>query len=115
MNRSLILSWVLSVGASLRTSQAKTLAELVYAAVPTQRATLANLGRAMTGNARCKHRIKRAGRFIANKRVTVADAMTGVIARLAKRKDTPLVVALDWVEVRQFHTLVAAAVVEGRS
>src|SRR5262245_3866893 len=114
MNRSLILSWVLSVGASLRTSQAKTLAELVYAAVPTQRATLANLGRAMTGNARCKHRIKRAGRFIANKRVTVADAMTGVIARLAKGIDA-LVVALDWVEVRNLHTLVAAAVVEGRS
>jgi DDE family transposase len=115
MNRSLILSWVLSVGASLRKSQAKTLAQLVCAAVPTQRATLANIGRAMTGTARCKHKIKRAGRFIANKRVTVADAMTGVIARLARRKDTPLVVALDWVEVRALHTLVAAAVVEGRS
>ena len=115
MNRSLILSWVLSVGASLRKSQAKTLAALVCAAVPTQRATLANIGRAMHGNARCKHKIKRAGRFIANKRVTVADAMAGVIARLARRKGTPLVVALDWVEVRNLHTLVAAAVVEGRS
>lgn len=115
MNRSLILSWVLSVGASLRKSQAKTLAALVCAAVPTQRATLANIGRAMAGSARCKHKIKRAGRFIANTRVAVADAMAGVIARLARRKDTPLVVALDWVEVRELHTLVAAAVVEGRS
>ena len=115
MSRPLILAWVLSVGAALRRSQAKTLAQLVCAAVPTQRATLANIGRAMTGTARCKHKIKRAGRFIANKRVTVADAMTGVIARLARRKDTPLVVALDWVEVRNLHTLVAAAVVEGRS
>jgi hypothetical protein len=115
MKRCLIWAWVLSVGSALRKSQAKTLADLVCAAVPTQRATLANLGRAMTGKARCKHKIKRAGRFIANKRVTVADAMAGVIARFARRKDVPLVVALDWVEVRAFHTLVAAAVVEGRS
>ncbi len=115
MQRHLILAWVLSVGAALRRSQAKTLSELVCAAVPTQRATLANLGRAVAGSARCRHKIKRVGRFIANKRVTVADAMTGVIARLARRKGTPLVVALDWVEVRDFHALVAAAVVGGRS
>lgn len=115
MQRHLILAWVLSVCSTLRKSQAKTLAQLVTAAVPTQRATLANLGRAMVGEARCKHKIKRVGRFIANHRVTVADAMTGVIARLTRRKDVPLVVALDWVEVRSFHTLVAAAVVEGRS
>jgi hypothetical protein len=87
----------------------------VAAAVLIQQATLANLDRAMAGPARCKHTIKRAGRFIANPRVTVADAMAGVIARLARCKVAPLVVALDWVEVRNFHALVAAAVVEGRS
>lgn len=115
MSRPVILAWVLSVGAALRRSQAKTLAELVAAAVPTQRATLANLGRAMGGPARCKHRIKRAGRFVANHRVTVADGMAGVIARLTRRRECPLVVSLDWVEVRTFHTLVAAAVAGGRS
>src|SRR5262245_41145272 len=115
MNRTLVLSWILSACAALRKSQAKTLAALVCAALPTPRATLANIGRALVGSARCKHKIKRAGRFIANPRVTVADAMTGVIARLAKRNGAPLVVALDWVEVRNLHALVAAAVVEGRS
>jgi len=115
MSRAVILAWVLSVAAALRRSQAKTLADLVAAAVPTERATLANLGRAMPGPARCKHRIKRAGRFVANRRVTVADGMAGVIARLTRRRDTPLVVSLDWVEVRTFHTLVAAAVAGGRS
>ena len=115
MRRPVILAWVLSVCAALRRSQAKTLATLVAAAVPTERATLANLGRAMTGPARCKHRIKRAGRFVANRRVTVADGMAGVIARLTRRRECPLVVSLDWVEVRTFHTLVAAAVAGGRS
>lgn len=115
MSRPVILAWVLSVGTGLRRSQAKTLAALVAAAVPTHRATLANLGRAMAGPARCKHRIKRAGRFVANRRVTVADGMAGVIARLTRRRTAPLVVGLDWVEVRAFHTLVAAAVAGGRS
>ena len=115
MSRSLVSAWVLSVCSALHKSQSKALAALVCAAVPTQRATRANIGRAVHGKARGKHKIKRAGRFIANHRVTIADAMTGVIVRLARRKDAPLVVALDWVEVRNLHTLVAAAVVEGRS
>jgi hypothetical protein len=115
MCRPLILAWVLSVCSALRRSQAKTLAELVAAAVPTERVSLANLGRAMDGPTRCKHKIKRVGRFVANRRVTVADGMAGVIARLARRRTEPLVVALDWVEVRAFHTLVAAAVAGGRS
>jgi len=115
MNRPIILAWILSVATALRKSQAKTLAELVNAAIPTQRASLANLGRAMHGNARCKHKIKRTARFVANRRITVADAMAGVIARLARRGNAPLVVALDWVEVRFFHTLVAAVVAGGRA
>src|SRR6516162_6109581 len=114
MSRAVIIAWVLGVCTGLRRSQAKTLAELVAAAVATVRASLANLGRAMPGPARCKHRIKRASRFVANRRVTVADGMAGVIERLTRRH-SPLVVGLDWVEVRAFHTLVAAAVAGGRS
>lgn len=115
MSRMLVLPWVLSVAGCLRKSQAKTLAELVAAALTTVRASLANLGRAMPGPTRCKHRIKRASRFVANRRVTIADGMAGVIERLTRRRRDPLVVSLDWVEVRAFHMLVAAAVAGGRS
>jgi hypothetical protein len=115
MRRPAILAWVLSVCTALRRSQAKTPAELVAAAIPAERATLANLGRAMPGPARCLHRIKRAGRFVANRRVTVAGGMAGAVARLTRRRAAPLVVGLDWVEVRAFRTLVAAAVAGGRS
>jgi len=115
MRPAAILAWVLSVCSALRQSQAKTLAALVAAAVATQRISLANLGRAMAGPARCKHKIKRAARFVANRRVTVADGMAGLIARLCRGRRAPLVVALDWVAVRAFHTLVAAAVADGRS
>src|SRR5947208_16772585 len=100
MTRPLILAWILSVCSALRKSQAKTLAELVCAAVPTQRATLANIGRAVAGNAPCRHKVKPAGRFIANGPVTAAGSMAGAIARLATRREPPLALALDSVAVR---------------
>jgi len=115
MSDTAVIAWVLSVCTSLRQSQAKTLAALVAAAVQVGRVSLAALGRSMTGPALCKHRIKRAWRFCANPRVTVADGMRGVIARLSRRRGEPLLVALDWVEVRTFHTLMAAAVFGGRA
>jgi hypothetical protein len=111
-----VAAWVLTVGSGLRKSQAKTLADLVAAALAVGRVSLAALGRRLGGDALCKHRIKRAWRFCANRRVTVAGGMAGLIARLARRhRHAPLVVALDWVEVRAFHTLMAAAVCGGRA
>lgn len=63
-----------------------------------------------------KHRVKRVWRFTSNARVEVSAAMRGVIARLLKRhKKKPLLVALDWTEIRNFHTLMAAAVIRGRA
>lgn len=110
------VAFILSVCTSLRKSQAKTLADLVAAALRVGHVSLAALGRLVAGEALCKHKIKRAWRFCANQRVTVADGMAGIIDRLARRhRRAPLVVALDWVEVRTFHTLMAAAVFGGRA
>ena len=115
MRVAAVVAFVLSVCAALRKSQAKTLADLVAAALRVGRVSLAALGRLMAGGAQCKHKIKRAWRFCANRRVTVADARRGVAARLARGRGEPLLVALDWVEVRSFHTLMAAAVFGGRA
>jgi hypothetical protein len=42
--------------------------------------------------------------------------MRGVIAHLCKRrKKKPLVVSLDWTDIRSFQTLMAAAVMKGRA
>lgn len=110
-------SWVLTVCAPLRLSQAKTLAHLVGAALHVGRATLAALGRQLAGGGTgaAKHAIKRAWRFCDNDRVHVADAMHGVITALVRKRKKPLLVALDWTEVRCFHTLMAAAVLKGRA
>ena len=114
MRRSEATAWVVSVClVSLRLSQAKTLAALATAAMRVQRVSLANVGRQMLGAA--KHQIKRGWRFCANERVEQADAMRGVLKRVPRRRKRPLLVSLDWTDVRQFQTLMASAVFKGRS
>lgn len=108
-------SWVLTVCTTLRLSQAKTLADLVAAALAVSRVTLAAIGRQVLGAQAAKHKIKRTWRFTANQGISVCDAMQGPIARLCKKRKKPLLVAMDWVEVKSFHTLVLAAVKKGRS
>jgi hypothetical protein len=41
--------------------------------------------------------------------------MRGVVGRLVKRRNKPLLVALDWVGIKGYQTLVASAVLKGRS
>ena len=69
MKRTDVIAWVLSVTASLRLSQSKTLSVLVAAAMATARVSLAELGRRLTAPAAAKHRIKRTWRFTANERI----------------------------------------------
>jgi len=119
------IAWVLSLCTDLRRSQAKTLAHLTAAALHVGRVSLAALGRRLTGPAAAKHRIKRTWRFCANHRVLVADAMRGLVRHLLKRrrakpgqrrrKPKPLLIAFDWTDIRNFHTLMAAAVMKGRA
>jgi hypothetical protein len=117
MDRTEAIVWVWSVCSALRKSQTKTLAALVGAALSVGRASVAEIGRRLVGTS-AKHGIKRCWRFTANARVEISDAMSGVIRHLLKRKrwkKKPLVVALDWTEVRDFHTLMLAAVHRGRA
>jgi len=114
MHRTDAIAWVVSVCAgSLRLSQAKTLAVLVAGALHVQRASLANIGRRVLGKA--KHQIKRCWRFCNNPRIETADAMRGVVRKVLKKRKKPLVVAVDWVDVRNFQTLMASAVLKGRA
>jgi Transposase DDE domain len=116
MRRLEAITWVLTLCSDLRLSQAKTLADLAAAAMHVGRVSLANIGRKLLGPTAAKHRIKRTWRFCANGRVHVSDAMHGLIRRLCKRrKKKPLVIALDWTDLRSFQTLMAAAVMKGRA
>jgi len=114
MNRTDTISWVVCVCALyLRRSQAKTLAALVASAMHCQRVSLANLGRNLVGTT--KHQIKRAWRFCSNERIEPTDAMRGIVAKLLKKRKKKLLIALDWVDIKGFQTLLASAVLKGRS
>lgn len=125
MRRMEAIAWVLSVCTDLRLSQTKTLAELVAAAMTVGRVSLAAIGRALTGPEAAKHCIKRTWRFTANERVVVSDAMQGTVRQLGKRyqklqrrgrqRRPKLLIAFDWTEIRDYHTLMAAAVQAGRA
>jgi len=116
MRRLQALTWIMTVCTDLRLSQTKTLAQLVAATLRVGRVSLAAIGRQLASDTSAKHRIKRTWRFTSNRRVVVSDAMRGVIARLCKRrKKKPLLVALDWTDIRSFQTLMAAAVMKGRA
>lgn len=121
------IAWVLSVCTDLRLSQAKTLAHLSAAAMRVGRVSLAAIGRQLTGSSAAKHRIKRTWRFCANPGVVVSDAMQGVVRHFLRRRRRqrhwwqrrhrvrPLLIAFDWTDIRNFHTLMAAAVMKGRA
>ncbi len=114
MNRTDTISWVISCCAVyLRLSQAKTLGVLVSSAMRCQRISLANIGRQMTGTV--KHQIKRCWRFCANDRIETADAMRGIVEKMLKKRRKKLLIALDWVDIRGYQTLMASAVLKGRS
>jgi hypothetical protein len=116
MNRMEAITWVLSVVTGLRLSQVKTLSELVAAALQVGPVSLSAIGRCLMGPTTTKSRIQRTWRFTANRGVVVSDAMGGVIRRLLKRRrQKPLLVALDWTDIRGFCTLMVAAVMKGRA
>ncbi|MCA1684584.1 MAG: IS4 family transposase [Planctomycetia bacterium] len=115
MSTQSIVGWVVCVTSNLLPRQSATLAALVAAAIRCERVNLATVGRKMAGAVAAKHTIKRAWRFTCNRRVEVADAMTGVVKRLARRRTEPLVISSDWTDVRGFHTLLAAACIGGRA
>jgi len=114
MHRTDAIAWVVTVCAgSLRLSQAKTLSILVASAMRVERVSLANIGRAMLGGV--KHQIKRCWRFCANERVEAADAMRPVLKKALKKRKRPLIVSLDWTDIKSFQTLMASIVFKGRS
>jgi hypothetical protein len=115
MSSDTVIGWVLTVAAGLRLSQAKTLADLVEATDHVGRGTLSAIARCLPGPTAVKHRIKRVWRFCDNDQVHAADVMPRVIRRLTRKRKKPLLVALDWTDIRSFHTLMAAAVLKGRS
>jgi hypothetical protein len=116
MNRTEAIRFVLGLCSHLRRSQAKTLSQVVPAAMETERLCLAEMGRRLSKQTGvwAKHCIKRVDRLIGNVRIEPLEAMRGVVQWLAQPRKR-LLVSLDWVQVRSFACLVLAGRLRGRA
>lgn len=92
------------------------MSQLIAGCLNVSRVNLARIGRNLLGGVSAKHKMPWTWRFIANPRVDVSDAPWGVVTKFLKRRENkPLLVALDWTDLRGFCTLMAAAVIKGRA
>lgn len=106
------------VGRDLCQSQAEALAIFVAAALTLARSILTDLAVEIKreGYAKTtKGALKRLDRWINNPRVKVGPAMKPVIERWVKKRKKKLMVSFDWVDIRSYKTLVAAANIKGRA
>src|SRR5262249_43344181 len=108
-------TWFLPPTSRRPPSQSKTRAVLVAAAIRCERPHLAQIGRGLAGSITAKSAIKRAWRFTCNQRIEVADGMAEVINKLVRKRTKRILISFDWTEFREFHTLMAAACIKGRS
>ena len=110
-----VAAWVIGLCSGFRLSRAKTLAALVLGAMRCRRVSLADIAEEMDEEAKVKHRIKRVWRFLRNPGVEVVEGMRALAHLAAKHSGGHLVVAVDWVEIRQYKVLRAAVPLRGRS
>ena len=115
MRHNTIVSFIVNLCTGLRLSQRKTLGELVFGAMRCRRVSLADIGRSLDSGAMVKHCIKRVYRFISNPRVEVAEGARALLHIAAKHAEGRFLVALDWVDIRNYKVLRAAVPLRGRS
>ena len=106
------------VGTELSGYQAQALGIFVASALTLSRAILTDLAVEMRKHgfaSSVKHGLKRLDRWINNPGITVSKAMAGVVRRLLKKRKKKLIISLDWVDIRGFKVLAAAANIKGRA
>lgn len=108
-----ILTW-LEENVQMRQSRRKTLAHVVGGAMCLQGTGVLALGRAMSGPAKAKHRIKRVDRFLGNEQVELEAVSEGLFHQLRPRTG-PVVVLADWTDRHDFQQLALALPRQGRS
>jgi len=115
MSKQNIFNWVVNTCNGFRLSQRKTLAEIVCGVLKCRRVSLADLGRSMQTNTTAKHNIKRVYRFLQNNRIDVSEGCRSLLHLVANASGKRLLVAVDWVDVREYKALRAAVPLKGRS
>ncbi len=109
-----ILTWLEENVQSMRHSRRKTLAAIVSGAMRLKGCGVLALGRAMTGHAAAKHRIKRVDRFLGNNQVECQEVFSALFKALCPTSGKVIVLA-DWTDRGRFQQLVFAVTRDGRA
>jgi hypothetical protein len=104
-----VSNWVCTCLKGEHAKRLQAISAVVWGFLSASRLTLAELGRHLPRTARLRHQIKRVWRLIANSRFEPQVVMAG-LSREAAARFKPLVVALDWVELRGGCRALVAAV-----
>lgn len=98
---------------SLRKSQRKTLAAVVFGLMNSRRAGVAAIARGIPGQVAKKHKIKLVDRFLGNHRIAVEKAVEPLISWLIATR-ARLLLALDWTDLHDGkHQALFASVIAG--
>lgn len=114
LNPTEILTWLEANVKGMRRSRAKTLADIVPAAMALHGVGVLELGRAMETGTTCKHNIKRVNRFLGNAALEVEALAEGIFQAFAPASGRVLVLA-DWTDVVNGKLLVFSLPANGRS
>ncbi len=112
-------SFLVSQMPKIRKSQIKTLAALVFGLFRADNISTAAIARKMCGLVDDKHKIKRADRFMGNKRIDILAMAGALLNMLLSRlpEKSRLLVAMDWTDLHddKHQTLVLAVISSGRA
>jgi len=109
-----ILAWLETHVKGMRRSRAKTLADIVPAAMALWGVGVLALGRAMKTDTSGKHNIKRVNRFLGNASLEIEAVAQGIFEVFAPRTGRVFVLA-DWTDVANGKLLVFSLPANGRS
>lgn len=116
MNDKILLKKMKVMLANIHRTTAKTLLAMVVGLIKCKQIGVSSIGREIIGYAKPKHKIKRAGRFVANERVPVIDFYKALAKMIIGWKEI-IIVAIDWTKINgipDYDILAASMVVNGR-
>jgi len=99
---------------SFRKSRRTTIADLLVGLLRKQQIGLTSVARGMQDDTSVKHRVKRAGRFVANEGLDTQEA-TVCLAKYLLRRDGPNVIAVDWTDLGDYMLLQASLIFQKRA
>lgn len=109
MTRTEVCRWIFPRLRDEHRTQVKNISAMVWGFLRVMALGVASIGRGIVSETKPRHSIKRVWRFLRNHRIKI-DPVMQILVRQAEAFEGMLVVALDWVELRNRQRALVASV-----